>query len=312
MGKISVVINTLNEEKNLPRALASVKSLADEVVVCDMASEDKTREIAKKAGAKVYRYKRSGFVELARNFAIGKATGDWILILDADEELPKGLATRLTKIAQSASRWPKADYLERNSKKPSFYRLPRKNIIFGRWVKHSRWWPDYNIRFFRKGTVSWSEIIHSVPMTKGKGADLTAREENAIIHHHYVSIEQYVERLNRYTTEHAKLRITDGYQFSWKDLIKRPTEEFLSRYFYGQGYKDGLHGLALSGLQAFSEFVLYLKVWQLKDFEEGRLPIKKVIGEMRRSESDVRYWQADTLLKEGGGAVERIKRKLRF
>jgi (heptosyl)LPS beta-1,4-glucosyltransferase len=298
VGKISVVINTLNEEKNLPRALASVKNFADEIVVVDMKSDDKTVEIAKKAGVKIYQYKRIGYVEPARNYAISKATGEWILILDADEQAPKALIKELKKIVQK----PKADY----------YRLPRKNIIFGKWIKHSRWWPDYNIRFFRKEFVSWSEIIHSVPITQGKGLDLQAREDLAIIHYHYDSIEQFVERMNRYTSEHAKLRIKDGYKFKWQDLIKKPIEEFLSRYFSGEGYKDGIHGLALAGLQAFSELVLYLKIWQKKGFEEGKTQIKEVIEEMKDIETDIHYWQADALLKSGGGIIQKIKRRFKL
>ncbi len=298
MGKISVVINTLNEEKNLPRALASVKSFADEIVVVDMRSEDKTVEIAKKAGAKVYKYKRIGYVEPARNYAISKAIGEWILILDADEQAPKVLVKELKKIVQK----PKADY----------YRLPRKNIIFGKWIKHSRWWPDYNIRFFRKEFVSWSEIIHSVPITQGKGLDLQAREDLAIIHYHYDSIEQFVERMNRYTSEHAKLRIKDGYKFKWQDLIKKPIEEFLGRYFSGEGYKDGIHGLALASLQAFSELVLYLKIWQKKGFEEGKTQIEEVVEAMKDAETDIHYWQADALLKSGGGIIQKIKRKFKL
>ncbi len=298
MGKISVVINTLNEEKNLPQALASIKGFADEVVVVDMKSNDKTVEIAKKAGAKVYKYKRIGYVEPARNYAISKATGEWILILDADEQAPEALVKELKEIVQK----PKADY----------YRLPRKNIIFGKWIKHSRWWPDYNIRFFRKEFVSWSEIIHSVPITQGKGLDLQAREDFAIIHYHYDSIEQFVERMNRYTGEHAKLRIKDGYKFKWQDLIRKPTEEFLGRYFSGEGYKDGTHGLALASLQAFSELVLYLKIWQKKGFEEGKTQIKEVIEEMKDAETDIHYWQADALLKSGGGIIQRIKRRLKL
>jgi (heptosyl)LPS beta-1,4-glucosyltransferase len=298
VGKISVVINTLNEEKNLPRALASIKGFADEVVVVDMKSDDKTAEIAKKAGAKVYQHKRIGYVEPARNYAVSKTTGEWILILDADEQAPKALIKELKKIVQK----PKADY----------YRLPRKNIIFGKWIKHSRWWPDYNIRFFRKEFVSWSEIIHSVPITQGKGLDLQAREDLAIIHYHYDSIEQFVERMNRYTSEHAKLRIKDGYKFKWQDLIKKPTEEFLSRYFSGEGYKDGIHGLALAGLQAFSELVLYLKIWQKKGFEEGKIQIEEVVEVMKDKETDIHYWQADALLKSGGGIIQKIKRRFKL
>lgn len=299
VGKISVVINTLNEEKSFPRALASVKNFADEIVVVDMKSDDKTVEIARKAGAKVYQHKRIGYVEPARNYALSKASGEWILILDADEQAPKALIKKLKEIVKKSE----ADY----------YRLPRKNIIFSKWIKHSRWWPDYNIRFFRKGFVSWSEIIHSVPITQGKGLDLQAREDLAIIHDHYDSIEQFVERMNRYTSEHAKLRVKDDYEFDWQDLIKKPIEEFLSRYFSGEGYKDGLHGLALASLQAFSEFVLYLKIWQNKGFKEEKTQVRAVVKAIKDAEADIHYWQADALLKQGGGGIiQRIKRKFKL
>ena len=127
-------------------------------------------------------------------------------------------------------------------------------------MKYSRWWPDYNIRLFKKGSVSWNEVIHAVPMTQGIGGELEAKEELSIVHHHYDSVEQYVERMNRYTSRHAELRVKEGYKLVWKDLIVKPANEFFSRYFFGEGYKDGLHGIALSFLQAFSELVLYLKI----------------------------------------------------
>lgn len=299
MAKISAIINTLNEEENLPRALSSLKDFIDEIVVVDMKSDDKTQETAKIAGARVFEHARMNYVEPARNFAISKASGDWVLILDADEELPNALKTRIRKIANDLN---SADY----------YRIPRKNIIFGKWIKHSRWWPDYNIRFFKKGSVVWSEVIHSIPMTKGKGVDLEESEDLALIHYHYDSIEQYLERLNRYTTEHAKLLINEGYVFKWQDLIVKPSSEFFSRYFFGQGYKDGLHGLALAGLQAFSELALYLKIWQTQGFGEKRLDIKEVTNEFRKSISEFYYWKSDTLIKEGGYFFERIKRKFKL
>lgn len=313
MVKISVVINTLNEEKNLPKALKSVRQLADEVVVVDMKSDDKTQEIAKKFGATVFEHKRTGYVEPARNFAISKAKGPWILILDADEEVTEELAKTLKKIVDSDTHSRGVHSATSGvSERADYYRIPRKNIIFGKWIKHSRWWPDYNIRFFKKGHVSWSEIIHSVPETRGRGLDLEADEGNAIVHYHYTSVEQYIERLNRYTTEHAKLLIKDGYEFNWADLIKKPINEFLSRYFQGEGYKDGLHGLALSALQAFSELVTYLKIWQKQKFKEETVGLEEVIDEMKEAESDLHYWQADTLLKEVGGIKHRIKRKLKL
>lgn len=299
MGKISVVINTLNEEKNLPRALASVKNLADEVVVVDMKSTDRTVEIAKKAGARVYEHKNPGYVEPTRNFAIGKAAGNWVLVLDADEEIPQTLAVKLKKIAAKS----KVDY----------YRLPRKNIIFGKWMKHSRWWPDLNIRFFKKGHVSWNEVIHSVPMTQGVGADLPQKEEFAITHHNYDSIEQYLERMNRYSDIQAKILIVGKHKFIWKDLITKPSAEFLSRYFAGEGYKDGLHGLALSFLQAFSEIIVYLKVWQQEKFLEQGITLQEIEKELKEVMKQTSWWLADANIKSKGffsSIPDKISRKI--
>ncbi|MEK7550248.1 MAG: glycosyltransferase family 2 protein [Patescibacteria group bacterium] len=276
MSKISVVINTFNEAINLPRAIASIKSLADEIVVCDMQSTDNTVEIAKKLGAKVYTHKYMSYVEPSRNFAISKANGDWIFVLDADEELPNSLISRLKKFVKN----PTADY----------YRISRKNIIFGKWIKHSRWWPDYNIRLFRKGFVSWDEEIHSVPKTTGKGMDLPDKENFAIIHHNYSSIGDYLERMLRYSDIQSKDLMKNGYVFSWNDLIRKPLGEFLSRFFVGEGYKDKIHGLVLSSLQAFSEFVLYLRIWEKQGFKDENISNNDFSKEFERVIKEFKWW----------------------
>jgi len=276
MNKISVVINTLNEAEKLPKAVGSVKGLADEIVVVDMESDDGTIEVAKKLGAKVYTHKRIGYVEPARNFGIAKTKGEWILVLDLDEELSNGLLKKLKAEVKN----PKADY----------YSIPRKNIIFGKWIKHSRWWPDYKIRFFKKGFVSWNETIHSVPMTQGKGLDLPPKEELAIIHQNYQTIEQYLERMNRYSSIQAEELMKNGYVFAWRDLLSKPLNEFLSRYFAGEGYKDGVHGLALALLQGFSETVLYLKIWQKQGFKEQEIRNKEIRNLLGESLKDIKWW----------------------
>ncbi len=273
---ISVVINTLNNEDEISRAINSVKSLADEIVVCDMESSDNTSTIAKKLGAKVFSHKKENYVELVRNFMVSKATCDWIFILDPDEELQSSLVKKLREITKK----PEADY----------YRIPRKNIIFGKWIKHTNWWPDYNIRFFKKGFVSWNEAIHSVPMTQGKGADLPDKEEYAIIHNNYENISSYLEKMLRYTDAGKDNLLKGGYVFSWKDLIKKPANEFLSRYFEGEGYKDGIHGLALSLLQSFSQLVLYLKVWEKQGFSDKNLEKSEIKNELNKTVSDLRWW----------------------
>lgn len=282
----------------MDRALASVVDFADEIVVIDMFSTDDTVKIAKEYKAKVYKHKFINYVEPVRNFAISKATGEWILIMDPDEELGSELRKKLKEISVKSD----ADY----------FRLPRKNLVFGKWLKHSRWWPDHNIRFFRKGYVSWSEIIHGVPTTQGKGLDLPSDEKYAVTHYHYESISQYLSRLDRYTSVQAKNKFGQGIKFHWRDLITKPTNEFLSRYFFGKGYNDGLHGLAISLLQAFSELTLYLKLWEIYKFEDKDLDVHDVVKTLKETEKDLFYWQADTLHKEGGGFIEAIKRKFRL
>ena len=295
MDTISVVINTENEQENLPRALASVKDFADEIIVVDMESSDKTLQIAQEAGAMVYSHKKTGYVEPARNFAISKASKDWVFILDSDEEISKSLSSKIKVILTKKS----ADY----------FRIPRKNIVFGKWMKHSRWWPDLNIRLFRKGSVLWNEIIHSVPLTKGKGEDFPEKEEFAIIHHNYNSIEQFLERMNRYTNFQKENLIKNKHKFLWRDLIRFPLKEFLGRYFSGEGYKDGLHGLAASLLQAFSEFILYLKVWQSEKFLEQSISISEVEKESRSVVKEIYWWICESYKKEKG-IIARIPAKI--
>lgn len=275
-SQISVVINTLNEAGNIERAIRSVE-WADEVIVCDMYSDDKTVEIAKKLGAKIFFHKRKDYVELARNFAISKASNDWILVLDADEVVQKTLAERLVEIS---IKMQQIDYV----------RIPRKNIIFGRWMKASMWWPDLNIRFFRKGKVTWTNKIHRPPEVSGEGIDLSSDEEWTIIHNHYNSIPQFLERMIRYTKAQAEELIKDDYKFDWKDLIKKPLSEFLGRFFANRGFEDGLHGLALSLLQAFSFLVVYLRVWEMQGFKSQALTLPELKQVGKESAIEIEYW----------------------
>lgn len=302
VAKVSVVVNVVLEEIGfLPRCLASIESLASEIVIIDMTPPSSgVTKIAEKYKAVVFRHPLNPIVESVRNFGISKANCEWVLVLDPDEELSDSLREKLTKIAKH----PGADY----------FGIPRKNIVFGKWLRYSRWWPDYNIRFFRKGHVAWDEAIHSIPRTSGKGADLLPEEKYAIIHHHYDSVDQFLTRMSRYTTSQAELKISDGYNFVWKDLIVKPVSEFLSRFFAGQGYRDGVHGLALSMLQAFSELVVYLKIWSnsAEATRDKQLDIAEVVRVMKNVEKDIHYWQADALFKSSGKFIHRLRRKLKI
>lgn len=276
MGKkISVVINTFNEEKNIARALDSLK-WADEVVVCDMHSGDSTAEIAKKMGAKVVLHKPKKYVELVRNFNISQASNDWVLIMDPDEEISESLAKKLQELA--------------DIDEASFVEIPRKNIIFGKWMQNSMWWPDYNTRLFKKGSVIWGSEIHRPPRIEGNGLRLSPEEDLAIIHHHYESISQFISRMDRYTEAQSEELAKNGYKFNWVDLIHKPIGEFLSRYFANRGFEDGLRGLALGLLQAFSYLVMYLKIWEIEKFKESDIDFRKVVTEGKKAGKEINYW----------------------
>lgn len=296
--RISAVINTRNEAENIFDCLKTL-TFCDEIVVVDMESEDNTKEIAKEFTDRIYDHAKTGFVEPARNFAIKKALGDWILIVDADERIPKTLAVKLIQIS--------------NQGEADFVRIPRKNMVFGEWLQHSRWWPDYNIRFFKKGSVEWQEEIHSVPITYGTGINLEKESSLAIEHHHYRSIDEYFIRALRYSNQQAKELIDSGYKFDPVDIIKKPIGEFLSRFFAGEGYKDGLHGLVVALLQFFSILLIYLKVWQ----HEGSKSVKGVsftslwqtafIDKFR----EFRYWYLTVLIQNTRSKTEAFFLKLR-
>lgn len=295
---ISAVVNTRNEEKNLEGCLKALQ-FADEIIVVDMESEDNTKKIAKSFTDKVYDHKMVGYVEPARNFAISKAIGSWVLIVDADERIPITLANKLIQITQE-------DEVD-------FVRIPRKNLIFGQWTQHSRWWPDYNIRFFKKGTVEWQNEIHSIPVTTGVGINLDPEEDFAIEHHHYNSIDEYFERSLRYSSQQAKELINSGYKFDAKDLLGKPISEFISRFFAGEGYKDGLHGLVLAFLQFFSVMLIYLKVWQHEGHEPKKAgfftPVwQKIFVEKFK---ELRYWFLTVLIQSEPQKAKRILLKLK-
>jgi len=295
---ISVVINTLNEEKNIRRCLQSAKRLADEIIVVDMYSDDKTRQIAKDFGAKVFLHKRTGYVEPARNFAIDKANGRWVLILDADERVPPSLAKKLKEIAET-----KSDI--------DCVLIPRKNILLGHWMQNSRWWPDYLPRFFRKGKIRWPKQIHQQPDLKGKNIyALPDNEKFAFVHYNYETLNQFLNRGRKYAAIQARELVKEKkYRLSNKDLILKPLEEFLSRFFVGEAYRDGIHGLALSLLQAWVTLLTYLGVWQIQGYEERALEparVKEIFGE---AIYQLEYWRDDFLLSQEKGLS---KKWLRF
>lgn len=297
---VTAVVQTYNEEKNIDTCLSSLASWTDEIVLVDMHSTDSTVSIAQKYHPKIFSYPYTGFVEPARNFALSKVEKDWILLVDADEEITAKLSRHLVSLAKEG----KYDY----------FRLPRKNIIFGKWVRHSGWWPDYQVRFFRKGSVTWPDEIHGVPYTAGKGMDVKSDEELAIIHHHYSAVSQYIDRLNRYSSVMAKERYARNKKFDTAEIVRAPVREFINRYFVWQGYKDNIHGLALALLQAFSEIVVILKLWEMRGFKEHTVSLEDAGNMMDEAKKELKYWLftshlQDLSLPSFKKFIYRIKRK---
>lgn len=302
MNKISVVISTYNSEKELKACLESV-SWADEIVVVDDGSTDQTVELAKKYTNHIFHHKSVGYVEPSRNFAISKATGDWIFIVDADEVIPHTLAKKLRLLVDE---------------RPVFTHvlLPRKNIIFGKWIEHTGWWPDHLIRFFKKGSVTWKNEIHSIPEVKGEGINLEG-EANAILHTQYQTVNQFLHKnLEQYAVQEAKELQAKGYKFSYTDAIRFPSREFLSRYFAREGYKDGFHGLVLSMLMAMYHFVIFLHLWEAKQFASAeKKDIEQAFKhELRSTQKEFIYWFAKAKIDSAKNPLTKfalkVKRKL--
>jgi (heptosyl)LPS beta-1,4-glucosyltransferase len=140
--------------------------------------------------------------------------------------------------------------------------IPRKNIIFGMWIRHSRWWPDHQLRFFKKDSVVWPAVIHPIPQATGRGLTIPAMEELSIKHYNYENLDQYFEKSLRYARTEAKKAIMENKKITIGETFKKGLNEFVSRYFGGEGYKDGSHGFVLAVLQMFYYFLVYVFYWE--------------------------------------------------
>lgn len=253
-SRISVVINTLNEERNLPYALRSVKSWADEIVVVDMYSTDRTVEIAKKFGAQVFLHHGPGFDYPPREYAVKQANKPWILVLDADELVPPSLSRLLRGIAEKNG----ADVVL----------IPRLNYLLGRPMHYTSWGPDQDsqARFFKKDKIAASSIAHR-DFTPAEGARILRINfdgTNALVHFNYLDSSQFIERLNRYTSVEASQAYARGYRSTPLNAIMRAVKEFLSRYIKGKGYLDGWRGFYLSTFMSFYRLAIAAKLKELE------------------------------------------------
>jgi len=250
MPTISAVINTRNEETNIRYCLESLK-LCDEIIVVDMESEDKTVEIAREYTNKVFTHKKVPAFDIARKFAVEKATGDWILSIDADEMIPKELFNKLIAIAKNDT--------------TDIVYIPFKTYIMGAWIKHTGWWPDSHPRFFKRGKITSTETIQAfINVSKNaRKMYLAATEPNAIEHFNYRDSEHFIEKLNRYTTVEAQHLSEAGEPYSLFRMLRSMCHEFRIRFISYRGYKDGYRGFFLSIMMTFYRMATYIKLWEM-------------------------------------------------
>lgn len=310
MHTLSILIHTKNSAQTVERTLKSVAHLGSEIIVVDMMSTDTTTQIAKKYTPHIYEYQDVGFVEPARNFALNKAHGDWIFILDADEEVSPGLKEYLMSLMT-------IDHADASI--ADCYYVPRKNIIFNHWMK-TGWWPDYQLRLFKRSHVTWQDEIHSIPITTGTVAELPAEEEYVILHHNYQTVDQYLDRLNRYTRIESNQRLTTATppkKLTAAELVRDFNDELLRRLFAEKGIEEGMHGVGLSYLQSMFQLVTVLKMWQEKKFPptSGSQQAQKSIYQLRLFQRNLDYWIADYMVGKTTGLSQycwRIRRKLKI
>lgn len=248
MEKLSVTIITYNEEKNIRDCLNSVK-WADEIVVVDSFSTDKTIEICREYTDRVYQNKWPGFVE-QKNFALTKASHSWVLSIDADERISDELREEIKGLLS-------------NSLKYDGYYIPRKTFYVKKWILHCGWYPDYKIRLFKKDKGRWEgtegTAIHESVKVDGK----TAYLKGDILHYSFLSISSHLKTINSFTSISAMENFKKGKKAGILSILFRPPFNFFKMYILKRGFLDGLPGLIVSVLSSCHVFIKYAKMWEL-------------------------------------------------
>jgi glycosyltransferase involved in cell wall biosynthesis len=267
--KLSVVLITHNEERNLARTLESVKALVGneqgEIIVVDSGSTDRTVEIAESFGAKVFVEAWKGFAA-QKNSALDKATGVWILSLDADEEVEPILAEEIGHYILGPARQPTAESVPNSTrvvpdKTITGFWIQRKNHFLGRWITHGGYWPDPKLRLFRRGSARFEDRrVHE----DIKLAGVTGKLRGALIHHSYPTVSDYIEHMNRYSSLGAEMVVAKGpARFTVINLTLRPLLTFMYNYFFRLGFLDGKEGFLLHVNHSIYVAWKYAKAWEL-------------------------------------------------
>ena len=244
--RLSVAIITLNEERNLPDCLASV-AFADEIVVVDGGSHDRTCDIARAAGARVVESLDWRGFGIQKNRAVEACTGDWVLSIDADERAPEQLRAEI----MTTLRAPGFDV----------YEMPRRSYYCGRFMRHSGWWPDYVRRLFKRGAAKFSPaLVHeSLETDRSVG-----RLQNPLEHWSFRTMEQVLDKVNRYSSLSAPVVIERGHRPTSATAVMHGAAAFFRTYFLKRGFLDGSHGFMLAVSNAEGSYYRYVKAMLLE------------------------------------------------
>jgi glycosyltransferase involved in cell wall biosynthesis len=247
---LSVAIITKNEEANLARTLESVR-WADEIVIVDCESTDRTGEIAQSFGAKFFVEKWKGF-GAQKNSAIAKCSSDWVLALDADEEVSRELAQEIR------------DLLSGSPAQDAWF-LPRRNFFLGRWIRHGGYYPDRKLRLFRRGSCQFEErAVHETIRSAGPVGDL----RGDLLHHAYPTLDSYIEHMNRYSSLGATQAVARGktsgglLAFLWNVWLV-PAATLKYNYLLRLGFLDGREGFLLHLYHSAYVSWKYAKAWEM-------------------------------------------------
>ncbi|WP_022847497.1 MULTISPECIES: glycosyltransferase family 2 protein [unclassified Desulfurobacterium] len=252
MTTLSVSMIVKNGEKYLSDVLRSVEDLADEIIVVDSGSTDKTVEIAKSYGAKVVFRKFDNFIN-QKNYALSLCTKDWVLFLDDDEVVDEKLKREIELVKKQ------------NSEYKGFY-INRLTNYLGKWIKHA-WYPDWQLRLARRDSCRWEgDEVHETLKVNGK----TGYLKGNLLHYSYPDIETHLKKLNLYTTLYAKGTHKRGKRFSKTKLITSSIGAFIRRYFIKKGFLDGFEGFVVSVMSSYYTFLKYLKLWEIEKRSEKR------------------------------------------
>ncbi|MBI4637827.1 MAG: glycosyltransferase family 2 protein [Candidatus Rokubacteria bacterium] len=243
-GRLSVVVIAWNEEERLRDCLGSV-GWADEVVVVDAESGDKTVQIAREFTDHVLIRPWGGFAD-QKNFALGQASGDWVLSLDADEEVSPELREEIVALLLGGAAH-------------DGYAIPRRNLFWGAWVRHGRLYPDWQLRLFRRGHGRFvPRAVHESAQVDGP----VGRLRSPLLHRSYRDVSDFLERMNRYSSLAAEEAVRAGQRASVRDLVLRPLGRFVSMYLVSGGCLDGWRGFLLAVLYSYYVFIRTAKIWE--------------------------------------------------